>query len=376
MNKISKSEPLLNYPTDIKTLFEESLDLLRRLIATPSFSRDEGETAELIEVFFSKTAIPTHRKGNNVWAWNRQFDPKLPSILLNSHHDTVKPNAGYTLDPFSPIEKEGMLYGLGSNDAGGCLVSLIAAFRYFFDKRLPYNICLAATAEEEISGKNGIESILDELPEFSLAIVGEPTQMQMAVAEKGLLVIDATVKGKAGHAAREEGINAIYLALGDLNKIKDYQFQRVSPFLGKTKVSATIIQAGSQHNVVPDTCTYTLDLRVTDSYTLEEAFEELKGFLKADLSPRSFRLKSSQVPNDHHILKIASELSIPCFGSPTLSDQALIPYPSVKIGPGDSARSHIADEYIGLTEIKQGIEGYIQILETFLEASKSPNLKN
>ena len=353
------------------TLAEWAIDLLSAMIETPSLSREEEKTAMLIENFLQSHHIPTKRMGNNVLAFNKHFDPELPSILLNSHHDTVKPNAGYTKDPFKAIIEDGKLYGLGSNDAGACLVSLIASFLYFYEEKLPYNLILVASAEEEISGKNGIESILPHLPEIELAMVGEPTQMKMAVAEKGLLVIDAETKGKAGHAAREEGENALYKALDDLLLIRDYQFDKVSPFLGKTKVSATVIHAGSQHNVVPDLCQYTLDVRVTDSYTLEEVFQELQSKLKAQLTPRSMRLQSSKVPEGHLILKVADMLKIPTFGSPTLSDQALIPYPSVKIGPGDSARSHTADEYIYLDEIREGIQQYINLIQTYFTLSKA-----
>jgi acetylornithine deacetylase len=356
----------MNYSAPLfQSLYEETTALLASLIETPSMSKEEEKTGDLIAAFFEKKNIKIHRKGNNIWAYNRNFDNKKPSILLNSHHDTVKPNAGYTKNPFKAIIEDGRIYGLGSNDAGGCLVSLIGAFCYFYEKEIPNNLILAATAEEEISGKNGIESILNELPELELAIVGEPTMMQMAVAEKGLLVIDAIVKGKAGHAAREEGENAIYKALDDLNKIRDFQFEKISPYLGKTKVTATIIQAGSQHNVIPDICTYTLDVRVTDSYTLEEAFAELKNILQAELTPRSLRLNSSKVPEGHKILEVAKTLGLETYGSPTLSDQALIPYPSVKIGPGDSARSHTADEFIYLKEIQEGIQVYIALLEKY-----------
>lgn len=350
----------------IKSLSDDALALLVSLIETPSLSREENKTGDLIVRFFESKGIETHRIGNNVWAFNKYFHPQKPSILLNSHHDTVKPNAGYSRDPFKAKLEDGKLYGLGSNDAGGCLVSMIGTFCYFHEKEIPYNLILAATAEEEISGKNGIESILPNLPEMELAIVGEPTLMKLAVAEKGLLVIDAIVKGKAGHAAREEGENAIYNALADLNIIRDYEFKKVSPYLGKTKVTATIIQAGSQHNVIPDICTYTLDVRVTDSYTLEEAFAELKNILQAELTPRSLRLNSSKVPEGHKILEVGKLLGLETYGSPTLSDQALIPYPSVKIGPGDSARSHTADEFIYIDEIQKGIEGYIALLETYL----------
>lgn len=349
----------------IQELTEEAIRLLKSLIEIPSWSKEEDKTGDLIQGFLERKGIKTLRKGNNIWAYSKNQNEDLPYILLNSHHDTVKPNTGYTKDPYKALEIDGKLFGLGSNDAGGCLVSLIASFLFFHQQNLPFNLILAATAEEEISGKNGIESILSELPEIALAIVGEPTLMQMAVAEKGLLVLDATVKGKAGHAARKEGENAIYIALDDLNTIKNYQFKKTSDLLGKSKVTTTIIQSGNQHNVVPDLCHYTLDVRVTDAYTLEEALIELKNVLKAELQPRSLRLNSSRVPDGHRILEVGEKLKIKKYGSPTLSDQALIPYPSVKIGPGDSARSHTADEFIYLNEIKEGIRGYIKILEKY-----------
>lgn len=348
-------------------LYHDAVQLLTQLIEIPSYSREEGSTAEVIEEFFTARDIEVHKSGNNVWAFSDAFDKNKPTIWLNSHHDTVKPNAGYTHDPFQAITQDGKLFGLGSNDAGGPLVSLIAAFTHFHGQLLPFNLIMIASAEEEISGKNGIASVINQLPKCDLAIVGEPTLMDMAVAEKGLMVIDAKIYGKAGHAAREEGINAIYGALDDLQKIRSFEFQKVSQFLGKTKVSATVIHSGQQHNVVPNLCEFVLDVRVTDAYSLEEALEELKNSLSAELTPRSLRLQSSHVPEGHLILKVAEQLGLKTYGSPTLSDQALIPYPSVKIGPGDSARSHSADEYIYLNEIQKGIEGYIKILETYSE---------
>jgi len=349
----------------------EAIDLLKALISTPSFSKTEDKTADLIQAFFENKGIKTHRKKNNIWAFNKEFNATLPTLLLNSHHDTVKPNEGYTLDPFLPLEKGGKLYGLGSNDAGGCLVSLMATFVYYYDKTMPVNLVIVASAEEEISGKEGIESIIKELPDLHAAIVGEPTLLKMAVAEKGLMVVDAVTKGVAGHAAREEGTNAIYEALDDLVTIRDFKFKKESPFLGSNKVSATIIQAGSQHNVVPDRCTYTLDVRVTDAYTLEEALEELKSSLKAVLTPRSLRLKSSHIDHAHPMVKTAQKMGLEMYGSPTLSDQALIPFPSVKIGPGDSARSHTADEFIYLAELKEGISLYVTLLENYFSILKN-----
>ncbi|WP_439489536.1 M20 family metallo-hydrolase [Algoriphagus sp.] len=358
---------------DIHELYEDAIELLTQLIETPSLSREESATADIIEEFFANREIPYSKSDNNIWAFANQFDKSKPSLWLNSHHDTVKPNAGYTKDPFLASTEDGKLYGLGSNDAGGPLVSLMAAFAHFYGKELPYNLIMIASAEEEISGKNGIASVIDQLPTCDLAIVGEPTLMEMAVAEKGLMVIDAKVHGKAGHAAREEGMNALYLALEDLQKIKEFEFKKVSKFLGKTKVSATVIHAGQQHNVVPDLCEFVLDVRVTDAYTLEEALEELKNSLKAELTPRSLRLQSSHVPEGHVILKVGEKLGMQTYGSPTLSDQALIPYPSVKIGPGDSARSHSADEFIYLNEIHDGIAGYIQLLDTYADMLTQTN---
>ncbi|WP_026967125.1 M20 family metallo-hydrolase [Algoriphagus terrigena] len=350
-------------------LFTEAVELLKELIAVPSFSKEENKTADLIEAYLVDKGVAVTRSGNNVWAFASEYNPILPTVWLNSHHDTVKPNNGYTKDPFTPTVEDGKLYGLGSNDAGGPLVSLIATFCHFIGKLLPFNLLMIASAEEEISGINGISSIISTLPEAEIAIVGEPTLMRLAVAEKGLLVIDAKVHGKAGHAAREEGVNAIYQALEDLDEIRNFVFFKSSPFLGRTKVTATVIKAGHQHNVVPDLCEYTLDVRVTDAYTLEEAFQELESKLKADLTPRSMRLQSSHLPDSHMMYRVAALLGLEKFGSPTLSDQALIPWPSVKIGPGDSARSHTPDEFIFLQEIKSGIQGYISIINKYAELS-------
>lgn len=353
----------------MEVLKNEAIALLKQLIAIPSFSKEEEGTAELIEQFlFAKGASP-HRQGNNVWAFASPFQANLPTIWLNSHHDTVKPNTGYTQDPFSPIEKDGKLFGLGSNDAGGPLVAMIATFSYFLGKELPFNLLLVASAEEEISGPNGISSLLELLPPAELVMVGEPTQLRLAIAEKGLLVIDGLVTGKAGHAAREEGINSIYLALADLEKVKNFKFAKESPFLGPTKVSCTVIQAGDQHNMVPELCRYVLDVRVNELYTHEEVLEELKAVLSANLIPRSTRLRSSYLPEGHLLHEVAKNLGLESFGSPTLSDQALIPYPSAKIGPGDSARSHTADEFIYIHEIQDGIARYISILETYASHS-------
>lgn len=352
-------------------LYQDAIDLLCQLIQTPSFSTEERATSELIEDFLIDKDISVERSGNNVWAFAAPYNRKKPTIWLNSHHDTVKPNSGYTVDPFFASIKEGKLFGLGSNDAGGSLVSLISTFCYFYEQDLPFNLILIASAEEEISGKNGISSVIDQLPHCDLAIVGEPTLMDVAVAEKGLMVIDAQTVGLAGHAAREEGVNAIYLALEDLQKVKSFQFKRKSDFLGDTKVSATVIHAGQQHNVVPDHCEFVLDVRVTDSYSLEEAFDELESALNASLTPRSLRLQSSRLEQDHLAWQVINRLELKTYGSPTLSDQALIPYPSLKMGPGDSARSHTADEFIYLNEIQEGIDGYINFLKSYSELLKN-----
>lgn len=349
----------------LEIIINESIELLKSLIRTPSFSKKETLTAALIEKFFKKKGLSPIRKGNNIIVYSSLYSTDKPTLWLNSHHDTVKPNSGYTKDPFNPKIEDGKLYGLGSNDAGGPLISLIATFLFLEKRELPFNLILIASAEEEISGKEGIASLVAELPACELAIVGEPTLGKLATAEKGLMVIDASVKGKAGHAAREEGINAIYLAIKDLEIIRAFEFKKISPTLGKSKVSATIIQAGKQHNVVPDLCEFTLDVRVTDAYKLEEALEELKVELEAELSPRSIRLQPSYISPDHKIISIAKEMKLEMYGSPTLSDQALIPYPSVKIGPGDSARSHSANEFIFLNEIQEGIKLYIAILENY-----------
>ncbi|HOY06903.1 MAG TPA: M20 family metallo-hydrolase [Saprospiraceae bacterium] len=349
-----------------KNLAAEAVALLRRLIATPSFSREEAGTAVLLESFFQEKGIPAQRLQNNVWARNRYFDASKPTVLLNSHHDTVKPNAGYTRDPFAADIVDGKLYGLGSNDAGGPLVSLLAAFLYFYERKdLSFNLLYAATAEEEISGKNGVELLLPELGRIDCAIVGEPTQMHMAVAEKGLMVLDCTTHGQSGHAAREEGDNALYKALADIDWFRHYRFPNVSELLGPVKMSVTIIQAGTQHNVVPDTCRFTVDVRVNELYTLEEVLETVRANVQAEVVPRSLRIRSTGIAPEHPLVRAGVALGRSSYGSPTTSDKALMPFPALKMGPGDSARSHTADEFIFLEEIENGIEGYVGLLGNF-----------
>jgi acetylornithine deacetylase len=352
------------FTTDVDTLAADALTLLKQLIATPSFSRDETHTADLLETFFRERDVPTQRLKNNVWAVNRQFDPVKPTLLLNSHHDTVKPNTSWTLDPFSPLEQDGKLFGLGSNDAGGCLVSLIAAFLHFYERTdLTYNILLIASAEEEISGRDGLELVLPHVPTIDFAIVGEPTEMQLAIAEKGLLVLDCTAHGVSGHAARDEGDNAIYHALQDIDWLRTYQFPNVSPTLGPIKMSVTIIQAGTQHNVVPDACTFTVDVRVTEQYTLEDVIAIIRANIRSDVQPRSIRLTPSSIPVEHPIVQAGLALGRHAYGSPTTSDQAVLSCPSLKCGPGHSGRSHSANEFLYLHELGDGVRGYIQMLE-------------
>jgi len=346
------------------TLSGEAVSLLKQLIAIPSFSRDEEGTADLLEQFLIGKGVKIHRKLNNIWAFNKYFDASRPTILLNSHHDTVKPNPGYTRDPFEASVEDGKLFGLGSNDAGGCLVSLIAVFLYFYKQAdLSYNFCMATTAEEEISGVNGLELIIPELGPLDFAIVGEPTGMHLAIGERGLMVLDCVAHGKAGHAAREEGENAIYSAIRDIEWFRSYKLPLESALFGPVKMSVTIISAGSQHNVVPAECKFTVDVRVTDAYRNEEVLEIIRQHVKCSITPRSVRLKSSKIGEDHPIVQAGIALGRTTYGSPTTSDQVLLDIPSLKIGPGDSARSHTADEFVYVDEINEGIELYIKMLE-------------
>jgi acetylornithine deacetylase len=353
---------------NINTLQEQAIGLLKQLISTPSYSKEENDTAELIVQFFEKHHIPCRRVGNNVYAKNRHYDPEKQSILLNSHHDTVRPNKGYTLDPFTPTVKDGKLYGLGSNDAGGCLVSLIATFLHFYDQEnLNHNVVFAASAEEEISGVNGIELVLPFLGQIDFGIVGEPTRLEMAVAERGLMVIDCTAQGRAGHAARNEGENALYKALDDISWIRSYQFPKVSPLLGESRMSVTVIETENrQHNVVPSSCRFVIDVRVNELYTFDEILEALRQNLKSQFKPRTTRMKSTSISLDHPLVKAGLALGRGYYGSPTTSDKALMPFPTLKMGPGDSARSHTADEFIFIDEIKEGIDMYIQLLDEFI----------
>ena len=343
---------------------DEAVRLLSHLIATPSVSRDERRAADIMQEALTRYGFTPQREANNVWAIAHHYNEARPTLLLNAHLDTVKPVSTYTRNPYEPSLEEGILYGLGSNDCGGGLVSLLQVFRILDSSNTcPYNLVYLASAEEEVSGKDGISRALPLLPHIDVAIVGEPTGMQPAVAEKGLMVIDITAHGKSGHAARGEGVNALYAALDDLCWIRSYPFDRVSTFLGATKMQATVIQAGTQHNVVPDTCQIVVDVRTNELYTNEEVFDIIQQHCQSECRARSFRLHSSRIDLQHPLVQRCIALGMTPFGSPTLSDQALMPFPSFKLGPGQSARSHSANEYILVSEIEDAINTYLQLLQ-------------
>ena len=353
---------------NIETLTQEAIALLKALIETPSFSSEEAQTALLIEKWFIQNDIPFKRENNNIWAFNEHFDANKPTLLLNSHHDTVKPNQGYTNNPFEAIVKDGQLFGLGSNDAGGCLVSLLATFVHFYsNENLPYNIVMVASAEEESSGKNGLNSVLKQLPELECAIVGEPTLMQLAVAEKGLLVLDVIVKGTASHAAHNNPDNPIYNAMSVIEWFKTFQFEKISDVLGPVKMTVTQVTAGKQHNVVPAECHLVVDIRVNDCYNNTEILETVRKHLTAEINPRSMHLNASSIPLNHGLVQAGIALGRTTYGSPTLSDQSVLSCKSLKLGPGETLRSHSADEFIFINEIEEGIQLYIKILTDFFK---------
>lgn len=348
---------------DIKQYTDDAVALLRRLIATPSTSRDERAAADIMEQELRRLGFAPRREANNVWVEPTRHSPQKPTLLLNAHIDTVKPVASYTRNPFEPSLEDGTLYGLGSNDCGGGLVSLLQAFRLLEkDDSCPYNLVYLASAEEEVSGKDGISRALPMLPHIDVALVGEPTGMQPAVAEKGLMVVDITAHGKSGHAARNEGVNALYAALDDLCWIRSYRFPRTSRFLGPTQMQATVIQAGTQHNVVPDECRIVVDVRTNELYTNEEVFGIIQQHCQSECRARSFRLHPSRIDLQHPLVQRCVQMGMQPFGSPTLSDQALMPFPSLKLGPGQSARSHSADEFIRVEEIGHAIGTYLQLI--------------
>ena len=342
---------------------QQAIELLKRLIATPSVSRDEAAAADIVEAEFSQMGFAPRRVGNNVWAEAWERDESKPTILLDAHIDTVKPNAQWSRDPFAPTIEGDRLYGLGSNDTGGSLVAMIAAFSQLAKTEQPYNLIMLASAEEEVTGVNGVRAVLPELGKIDFAIVGEPTDMNPAVAEKGLMVLDCTVYGVAGHAAREEGVNAIYKALKDIEWFRTHCFERVSPMLGPVKMSATGVQAGTQHNVVPAECKFMVDVRVNECYQNEELLGLIREAVECDVQPRSTHLNSSAIALDHPAVERLVAMSRKPFGSPTMSNQAVMPFTTLKLGPGDSARSHTADEYILLSEITEAVEMYIAVLD-------------
>lgn len=349
--------------TDLTQSTSEAITLLSSMISIPSVSREEEKVADFLQTYIEGIGIMTGRSGNNIWCISPMFDMKKPTILLNSHIDTVKPVNGWRKHPYTAKMENGKLYGLGSNDAGASVVSLFEAYRHLSATEQAYNLIFLASCEEEVSGKNGIESVLPQLPPIALGVVGEPTEMHPAIAEKGLMVLDVNAHGKAGHAARNEGENAIYKALNDIQWFRDYRFSKESPLLGPVKISVTQVNAGTQHNVVPDICSFVVDIRSNECYSNEELFQEICSHIQSEAKARSFRLNSSHIDAKHPFVKRAVELGRTPFGSPTLSDQALMRFPSVKIGPGKSSRSHTADEYIRVSEIEEAIGMYIKILD-------------
>ncbi len=346
---------------------QNAIQLLRDLITIESFSGQEENTAKRIEQWFKEYNISFHRKDNNLWATNKHFDPKKPTLLLNSHHDTVKPNAAYTRNPFEAVIEDGKLYGLGSNDAGGALVSLLATFTHFYDQtELKYNLIVAATAEEESAGTKSLHALIHELPKIDLAIVGEPTQMNLAIAEKGLVVFDATIKGTPGHAAHQNNDNPLMKIPDVIHALQNLQFEKISPLLGAVKVTLTQIEAGSQHNVIPAEVKMVIDARVNEMYRNEDIEAALKKALPCEVNARSLRLRSSSISPSHPLVMAGQKLGKKTYGSPTLSDQAALDCPSLKMGPGDTLRSHSADEFIYIKEIEEGIALYIELLNKIL----------
>lgn len=348
---------------DRKRLKDDAVALLKELITIPRVSRDETQAADLMEERMKGWGLHPHREANNLWVVSDGYDERKPTVLLNAHIDTVKPVATWTKHPHEPLIEGDRLYGIGSNDCGGGLVTLLQVFRELKDKALPFNLIYLASAEEEVSGNDGVARVLPLLPKIDVAIVGEPTGMQPAIAEKGLMVIDGYAKGVSGHAARNEGVNAIYEALDDLVWLRDYRFEKESPLLGPMKMTVTQVESGTQHNVIPDSLHFVIDVRTNEYYRNEDVLAFLQKHMKrCELKARSFRLHSSSIAMDHPLIKHCLELGLKPFGSPTLSDQALMPFPSFKLGPGESSRSHSADEFICLSEIERALHLYLQIL--------------
>ena len=349
----------------------EIIELLCSMIATPSLSRNESVVADLVEQSLRQRGIESHRHHNNIWALCRNYSPERPTLMLNSHLDTVRPSDAWTRDPYTATREQGRIYGLGSNDAGASAVALLATFCRYYEQELPFNLLLAITAEEEVTGENGMRALVKELEQeeikVDMAIVGEPTQMQAAIGERGLVVLDCTAHGRSGHAARNEGENAIYKALKDIERLRTLSFERTSSLLGEIKITTTQIEAGYQHNIVPDKCHFVVDIRTTDAYTNEQTVELIRSAVESEVTPRSTRIQAAVIAESHPLMVAATALGCTAFVSPTTSDRTVMPFPALKIGIGDSARSHSADEYVLESELQHGVELYAALIEKLKE---------